>query len=257
MTPTAASLRSAFMHGLDASARVRARRPSVFQVDLPAFMGDGDAAEIYVRLGKRGAVVLTDMGSTLMRMSYHQDPSDEAVSQLESLAEQQGFRIEDGEVMAEVAVGDIMGATLGLLQIEAKAERLAVVTKRRTSEVAAFREQVLELLRDVFPGAMMEPFFDRQTDPEALYKVDALIERPTPLAVAVVPGDLDAERAVGAKLMLQAVAPPRTRWVAVPRDMERLASKTRRRLVREFLPAASSFDDDRTIVRDRLLDLAA
>ena len=71
MIPTVDSLRDAFTTGLDAAARVRVRRPgSLFQVELPAYMGDGDAAAIYVRPGKNGSVILTDLGSTRTRISY-------------------------------------------------------------------------------------------------------------------------------------------------------------------------------------------
>lgn len=257
MIPTVDSLRDAFTTGLDAAARVRVRRPgSLFQVELPAYMGDGDAAAIYVRPGKNGSVILTDLGSTRTRISYQRKPSaalDEELSQLASL---QGLRLEEGELRAEVEVRDILAAALGLLQVEAQAERLAAPTKRRSHEATEFRGQVLALLHEIFGGLLREPFYDEKADPDALFKVDALVQTAKPLAIAVVPGDLDAERAVGAKLALQKAAPPKTRWIAIPRDMERLTSKTRQRLVREYFTAGSSFEDDRAIVRERLRDLA-
>jgi hypothetical protein len=255
--PTAESLRDAFATGLDAAARIRVRRPgSLFQVELPAFMGDGDAAAIYVRPGKNGSVVLTDLGSTRTRISYQRKPSADLDDELSQLAHLQGLRLEEGEIRTEVEVRDILAAALGLLQVEAQAERLAVATKRRSHEAAQFRGQVLDLLHHIFRDLLKEPFFDAKADPEALYEVDALVQSAKPLAIAVVPGDLDAERAVGAKLALQKAAPPKTRWIAIPRDMERLTSKTRKRLVREYITAGSSFEEDRGIVEERLRDLA-
>jgi hypothetical protein len=109
----------------------------------------------------------------------------------------------------------------------------------------------------VFGEKVRTPFFDRKADPEALYKVDAIVDGAKPLAVALIPGDLDAERAVSAKLALQRTASPKTRWIAIPRDMERLTSRTRKRLVREYIAAGSSFEEDRSIVEERLRDFAA
>lgn len=56
------------------------------------------------------------------------------------------------------------------------------------------------------------------------------------------------------------VAPPRpgrTRWVAVPRDLQKLSAKTQTRLLRSYIPAAPSFLHDRDTVRARLTDFAA
>lgn len=257
MTPTAETLRDAFATGLDAGARVRVRRPgSLFQVELPAFMGDGDVAAIYVRPGKNGSLVVTDLGSTRTRISYQRKPTGEVDEALAHLAELQGMHLEEGEIRTEVGARDLLAAALGLLQVEAQAERLAISSKRKTHEAAEFREHVLALLRDLFKGLVTEPYFDAKADPEALFKVDALVDTKKPLAVALIPGDLDAERAVSAKLSLSKVAPPKTRWIAIPRDMERLTSKTRKRLNREYITAGSTFEEDRAIVGERLRDLA-
>ena len=256
---TAESLHHAFASGLDAAARVRVRRPgNLFQVELPAFMGDGDVAAIYVRPAEQDRLLVTDLGSTRTRLSYHRKLTGELDEELGRIAEHQGLVFEQGEICAEVATRDLLATALGLLQVEAQAERLAVGSKRRTHEAAEFRQQVLALLHQVFGDTMQEPFYDKESDPEALYKVDALVKAVKPLAIVLVPGDLDAERAVSAKLALQGscFAPAKTRWLAIPRDMERLTSKTRKRLNREFLTAGSTFEEDRVIVEERLRDLA-
>jgi hypothetical protein len=253
---TAESLHEAFASGLDASARVRVRRPgSVFQVELPAFMGDGDAAAIYVRPGDGERIVVTDLGSTRTRLSYMRKPTGELDEELSQMASRQGLALVEGEIRAEVGMRELVAAALGLLQVEAQAETLATGSRRRTHEATEFRQQVLALLHELFGKKVREPYFDEKNDPEALYKVDAYIAARRPLAVALVPGDLDAERAVGAKLALRETA-PKVRWIAIPRDMERLASRTRKRLVREFITAGSTFAEDREIVGERLRDLA-
>lgn len=259
MTTTAEALHRAFATALDSEASVRVRRPGrLFQVELPAYMGDGDVAEIYVRPGKaEGALVVTDLGSTRTRISYQRELNEALDAELAQLAEPHGLKLLDGELQVEVGPSELFAAALGLLQVEAQAERLAHVSKRKSRESAQFREQVLDLLRELFRGEQLEaPFYDKATDREALYKVDALIQGKKPLAVAIVPGDLEAERAVGAKLALEKTVTADTRWIAIPRDIERLTSKTRKRLLREYYAAGSAFEEERDVVQQRLRDLA-
>jgi hypothetical protein len=71
------------------------------------------------------------------------------------------------------------------------------------------------------------------------------------------PADIDAERAVAAKLVLAQRAGKLTRWVAIPRDIERLSGKTRKRLIREYLTVGAVFEEERPSVERRLRDLAA
>lgn len=257
VTASADSLREAFASGLDASASVRVRRPgSLFQVELPAFMSDGDAAAIFVRPSSAGSLVVTDLGSTRTRLSYERELSAEIDDELARLAELQGLRVEGGEIQVEVAPSELLAAALGLLQVEAQAERIAFTAPRRAREAAKFRKRALELLHEIFGAHLREPYFDEKSDPDGLFQVDALVEGRKPLAIALVPNDVDAERAVGAKLALSKLSPPRTRWIAIPRDVERLTSKTRKRLLREYLSVGAAFEEDRGIVEERLRDLA-
>jgi len=257
MIPTPESLHRAFATALDSEASVRVRRPGrLFQVDLPAYMGDGDAAEIYVRPGRaEGSLVVTDLGSTRTRISYRREVDESVDAELARLAEPHGIELLDGELQVEVPANELFAATLGLLQVEAQAEQLAYVSRRRAREATQFRKQVLELLHELFREDQIEaPFFDEKNDEEALYKIDALIRGKKPLGVAIVPGDLEAERAVGSKLVLEKTLIPDARWLAIPRDLERLGSRTRKRLLKHYYPAGSSFERD--VVRKCLRDLA-
>ena len=115
---TAESLHLAFTSGLDGRARVRVRRPaSLFQIDLPAFMGDGDGVAIYVRPAKGDTLVVTDLGSTRTRLSYQRKVTAELDEELGRLAEHQGLVFEDGEIRAVVPTGELLAASLGLLQV--------------------------------------------------------------------------------------------------------------------------------------------
>lgn len=112
-----------FRDGLNTAIRVRARRPNkLYQIELPAFMGDGDGAQIYVESGDKGKVVMTDLGATCMRISYTTKITKKVEAQLARLAEPQGFSYVDGEFRAEIPLTELMPAALGLLQIQAQAE---------------------------------------------------------------------------------------------------------------------------------------
>jgi hypothetical protein len=84
-------------------------------------MGDGDVAAIYVRAGKNGSLVITDLGSTRTRISYQRKPTGELDEVLAQLVELQGMQLEDGEIRAEVGSRDLLASALGLLQAEALA----------------------------------------------------------------------------------------------------------------------------------------
>lgn len=254
---TAEALQRAFASALDSGASVRVRRPGrLFQVELPAYMGDGDAAEIYVRPGEgEGSLVVTDLGSTRTRISYRRELDESIDAELARLADSHGLELVDGELQVEVAPNELLGATLGLLQVEAQAEQLAYVAKRKMREATQFRRQVIELLHELFRDEQLKtPFFDEENDTEGLYKVDALIRGKKPVAIAIVPGDLEAERAIVAKLVLEKSVIPDARWLAIPRDLERLASRTRKRLLDQYWTTGSSFE--REEVQKRLRDLA-
>lgn len=254
----AETIRRAFVTGLDEGASIRMRRPALMQLELPAFRGDGDAGEIYIRQGsKAGQLVVTDLGTTRMRAGYTMKVGPELDEQLGFLAAGQGMEFADGEIRVVVGEDEMLAATLGLLQVEAQAERLSFGRPPRSRASSAFREQVTSLLRELFGEKVREQYHDEAHDPDGLYSIDALIPGPHPLAVAVVPNDLEAERAVGTKASLQEHLDPSTRWIAIPRDSERLASRTRKRLVKAYIQAGSSFDEDRGIVQGLLRDLAA
>lgn len=255
---TADDLQRAFTAGLDHGARVRARRPgALFQVELPAYGSDGDSAPIYVKPGPGGSLIVTDLGSTRMRLGYSRRVTPEVDAELARLAGDQGLAFENGELRTEVSPRDLLAASLGLLQASAQAERLSVKAHRRSQEAETFREAVRELVAELFGKKVIGPYFDKKEDPEALYAIDAFVPGKRPLALAFVPGDLDAERAISSKMKLKASTPPATRWVAIPRDLEKLTSRTRKRLVKEYVAAGSSFEEDRAVVGERLKDLAA
>lgn len=56
-----------------------------------------------------------------------------------------------------------------------------------------------------------------------------------PVAVAAVPNDIDAGRAVVSRLKFSEAGSQLKKWIAVPRDIDRLARATRLRLMRSYI----------------------
>ena len=75
------------------------------------------------------------------------------------------------------------------------------------------------------------------------------------------PSDLEAERAVAAKLKLDPVLVKEfsnlRHWVVLPRELEKLSDATRRRLVRDYIPVVLNFEADRGVALKRIERMAA
>lgn len=251
-------LTAALQAGFGTSARVRAHRPErLYQVEVPAFLADGDAAVVYVRPEEDGRVRVTDLGHTCMRLSYTRKLTKRTDAVIDDLADRYGFEFRDGEVTAVVRMDELLAGAMSLAQIEASAEAAVSAARAHRMSTARFKRLVRELLEDVFKA---DVHFDFVTpdDRDALFAVDALVRTPHQLAVSFVPSDLEAEHAVNTHLR---VAPylasqRRTRWIAIPRDLDALRESSRRRLLATHVPAAPAFDDAMIpLVRERLTDL--
>lgn len=220
-------------------------------------MSDGDGARIYVELESPSQLVMTDLGAVCMRLSYTTKLSKSLEEMLARLAETQGFSFEDGEFRAEITQNEMLPAALGLLQIQAQAEQLAARAIRRAQEGSEFRSIVREFLVEIFGEKSVEaPYVDSSIDKEGDYPLDALVRAKRTLAIASPTSDLSAERSVISKLKLEGSL-PNARWIALPRDLEKLSRLTQRRFIRDFVPLGSSFERERDTIAAKVRDFAA
>jgi hypothetical protein len=255
----AESLTAKITESFGRSARVRARRPrSLYQVEIPAFLSDGDAAQVYLREIDSGEVEMTDLGHTTMRLSYTRKISAEVEEALTRLGERHGFRFESGEFSARMPFNEITAGAIGLAQIEAAAEAVVEASARHRVSERRFREMVRTILRDAFREACEFDYFDRVADPQGNYAIDALV-RPgrNALVISVVPSQMEAERAVGNRLFLEPYLKEPHHWVALPRDINKLPDKTRARLMSSYLVPVPSVEQEPDAVPERLRQLAA
>lgn len=246
--------------GFGTDASVRARRPGVlFQVNLPAYLADGDSVAVYIRPCADGRLTVTDLGHTCMRLSYSRKLTEEVLSTVADFAQRHGFSLEEERITATIQPADILGAALGMIQIQSEAEIAVARTVSRGKQSETFRKTVREVLGDIFKDKV-EFDYHEPSDKEGLYSIDALIRAPSvSIGVAIAPSTVEAERAVAAKMHLAGTLPAggRRRWVAIPKDVSALDKKTQLRLMKEYLVPVPKFEDERDQIAPKLLELAS
>ncbi len=241
---------------------VRARRPKLYQVEIPAFMPDGDVASIFVQERDDGSIEVSDLGQTCMRLSYTRTMTEGALSTLSRLAKKHGFAVEDDAIVAIVPKEELLAGAMGLVQVESEAEAAISAATTRGMKAEAFRSIVREVLREAFKDTCLIGYHAPE-DKDGLYSIDARIQVASSLMfVAIAPSDLDAERAVSSKLYLKstptiATLAKRPRWVAVPRDANALEGRTRLRLMQEYLVPVPKYEDEPGALAPKLQELAA
>jgi hypothetical protein len=247
--------------GFGSEASVRARRPGVlFQLNLPAFLADGDGIAVYLRPNADGRLTMTDLGHTCMRLGYSRKLTDPVLATVGELAQRHGFTLDQERIAAVIDRGDVIGAALGMIQVQSEAEVVVTRTAARGQNSESFRRMVRDVLGEAFKDRV-EFDYHEPDDREGLYSIDAMIHAPgaVDIGVAIVPSTVDAERAVAAKMHLAATLPGggRRRWVAMPRDVTALDKKTQLRVMKEYLVPIPRFDDGRQLVAPKLLELAS
>lgn len=245
--------------GFGSEASVRARRPgALFQVNLPAFLADGDAVAVYLRPGDDGRFKMTDLGHTCMRLSYSRKLTNDVLATVADLAQKHGFSLDEQRLSATIQPGDILGAALGMIQIQSEAEAVVARTISRGKQSDSFRRSVREMLGETFGDRVVFDYHE-PGDKDGLYSIDAMVSgHAASIGIAIAPSTVDAERAVAAKMHLAAALPGgRRRWVAIPRDVSALDKKTQLRLMKEYLVPVPKFEDERDAIGPKILELAS
>lgn len=239
------------------AVRVRARRPgALLQVELPAFLGDGDTALVFLRW-HGDQVTVTDLGHVCMRLSYRRELGKQTDAVLERLSSRHGFQFREGEISVRVPLSELLPALFGLVQIESQADAMVEASVERAERSESFRVTVREALRELFAERCLLDFHDEEADPDSAYALDALIQGPVDLGVAIVPSDVEAERAVASKLFFAGRVKSPRRWVAIPRNVEDLRAGSRKRLLREYLLPVPVYAEEAGRLGEKLNDLAA
>lgn len=250
---------SLFRASFGAAVEVRARRPGVLcQVEVPAFLADGDAAAVYVRpAAEPGRLLMTDLGTTCMRLSYTRKLAPSNLATLDRLAEMHGFKLMDGSLVATMPASELAVGALGLVQIESEAEATIEAARARGDVARGFRDTVRDALARAFPRGCTLDYHDKH-DRDGLYSVDAMITRgrKRSIGVAIAANDIEAERAVATSLFLDPKLKKPHIWAAIVRDVNALAGPTRLRLISNYFVAMPRYEDDPEALKPRLMQLA-
>jgi hypothetical protein len=239
-----------------ASVEVRARRPGLYQVTLPAHLADRDAALVFVRLLPDARVHVSDVGHTCMRLSYTRKLEADTLEAIGRLARFHGLSLENGEIGVTVPSDEILAATLALVHVETAAEVSIKASVSRRISAERFKDTVREFLKRSFNGACTLDYSDAKHDPKGLWSIDALVRgKRADIGIAIVSGATEGERAIGTALHMEGAMRGRHFWVAVPRDINELPDLTRKRVMSEFLIPSPAFEDDREKVPDRIRTL--
>lgn len=235
--------------GLGQGWGLRAVRPGkVAQLSVPAYWADGDASAVYFQPSQmEGRVRVTDLAHTIMRYSYEHEVDSNAMHFFEGLAESNGFELERQEIWAEIDEDtELVGAVLGMVQIQAQVD--GYLTQKAQESTGSgtrenFRRLVLEALRAEFREALKEGVRSPHAEGFDLEAVLEIHERK--LAVAPIPSDIEAERAVANRYhWAQHDEGRRLLWFAVPRDLNTLSTKTRSRLHEAYFVQGEHYDED-------------
>ena len=126
---TATDLADGLKQALGEGVRVRARRPDLFQVELPSHLRDGDVPMMFVQPREDGLLRLTDLGHTRMRLSQRKPLTPELDRALECVARAHGLELDAGEVSVVLPAAALVTGALGLLRVQSEADAMILALR--------------------------------------------------------------------------------------------------------------------------------
>lgn len=214
----------------DIAVRERAQGAAV---SLPVIGRDGDHITAYVDESTAGWRV-SDMGTTLMRLSYENDLSrllSGARQRLfDTVLQEAGAQEDDGEIYVEVPANDLARGLFTLGQAALRIEDLALWTRTRVE--STFRDDLRALILDIAGSDRVHEDYEVPNLPDASsYRVDFHIVTPRdPLYLFGIANRADARLAT---IVLQHLAVHARRFdsMVVYADLDDVPNADQRRLM--------------------------
>lgn len=114
-------------------------RPGILEVQLPVFAEDGDPYHIYLRTEDDGSLKLSDLGTTVMKLSYNYNLETESRERaLEEILRENRVEYQDGEIYLPVSKPDIYPEVLHFAQVLGKISSMEYW--RRAQPIRQFEE---------------------------------------------------------------------------------------------------------------------
>lgn len=176
MTIDVESLRQQLCSAFCEDVRVSARKDSI-RVSLPLVARDGDHHTVYLSRGD-GGWRISDMGSTLMRLSYESDlgslmsgPRGELFQQIIG---ESGIEEDDGELFLEVPTDGLLRGLFSLGQSASRIEDLGLWSRTRVE--STFRDDLRSILDEAIgTKGVIEDYVVPGVEDAELYPVDFYI----------------------------------------------------------------------------------
>lgn len=206
--------------------------PGVYQATAPFIHSDGDRLEIYCRNSPAGnnLVEITDLGLTLMHLSYSTDIDKESNRNfISAVIREQGFKNIDGELVFEVPADSLETYLSYYAQGLSKVMSATAMTKDTRESV--FYEQVHSFVFDSLKKfSPVEKFSPISQNDE--YVVDYMFSTNSnkPIFLFPVKNSYKAREVVSTVLFLQNKHVP-FRSVAVYEDLDKMTNRDKRKIV--------------------------
>jgi hypothetical protein len=203
---------------------IHERRPGVFQVILPMFHPDGDLYELFLEDKDQDHCLITDLGLTLMRLSYNFDIDTDTKRQIfRKILAEGGAREDKGAIVLEVALDRLYPAILQYVKLVTQV--ITMQLYRREVVRSLFYENLEEIVATKLSGFLvtrkLKPIEAR---PEL--EVDYVFDAKRPLFVFGIKDGAKARLATIACLEVEKGAIP-FRSLAVHEDFEALSPTDR------------------------------
>ncbi len=176
---------------LCAEVQIRAKNGNLLAIDTPFYFADGDPYQLYIKEMPGGILRLTDMGHTLMHLSYENDIEKFregtrgvllAQIKAETLIEEQ-----DGEFYIETELGNLGSNIFRLGQALTKINDLTFLNRAR-SESTFYEDLNEQLLRIVGQENVVKDYFYEGIENARDYPIDYKVEgKHSPIFVFGIP----------------------------------------------------------------------
>lgn len=177
MTIDTESLQKQLCSAFCDDVKVAAREDSV-RVSLPLVARDGDHHTVYLSRGN-GGWRISDMGSTMMRLSYENDLNSMLAGPrgdlLQQILSESGVNEDDGELFLEVPSDSLLRGLFSLGQSAARIEDLGLWSRSRVE--STFHDDLRNILYEVVaPDRITENYAIPGIEDSGLYPVDFYIQ---------------------------------------------------------------------------------
>jgi len=172
--------------------KLLSKNDSLAIVQTPFYFPDGDSYQIYIKEMPGGVIRLTDMGHTLMHLSYENDVDKFRIGTRGTLFQQilAEFSImeDGGEFFVDTDLKNIALAIFRLGQTLTKINDLTFLNRARAE--STFYEDLKESLEKIIPSELIHAdYVYEQMDSARDYPIDYYVEgKHAPLYVFGVPG---------------------------------------------------------------------